>query len=68
MTTRLRSRAPRSGAVQPVLRAAGVRRADHYEYGRDVNPDSDKIGAFPGTDDGIIVRRSSGADYWDGES
>jgi uncharacterized cupin superfamily protein len=33
-----------------------------------VYPDSDKIGAFPGTDDGIIVRRSSGVEYWDGES
>jgi uncharacterized cupin superfamily protein len=33
-----------------------------------VYPDSDKIGAFPGTDDAIIVRRSSGVDYWDGES
>jgi uncharacterized cupin superfamily protein len=34
-----------------------------------VYPDSDKIGAFPGNDgDAIIARRSSGVDYWDGES
>jgi uncharacterized cupin superfamily protein len=33
-----------------------------------VYPDSDKIGAFPGTDDAIVVRRSSGVGYWDGES
>jgi uncharacterized cupin superfamily protein len=33
-----------------------------------VYPDSDKIGAFPGTDDAVIVRRSSGVGYWDGES
>jgi hypothetical protein len=33
-----------------------------------VYPDSDKIGVWPGNDDdSIIVRRSSGVDYWDGE-
>jgi hypothetical protein len=47
-----------------------------YECGREEWPprhlglsDSDKIGAFPGNDgDEIIVRRSSGVEYWDGES
>ena len=33
-----------------------------------VYPDSDKIGIWPGNDhDHIIVRRSSGVDYWEGE-
>jgi uncharacterized cupin superfamily protein len=33
-----------------------------------VYPDSDKIGVWPGNDDdSIIVRRSSGVDYWNGE-
>jgi uncharacterized cupin superfamily protein len=34
-----------------------------------VYPDSDKIGVFPGDDrDEIMVSRSSGVDYWEGES
>lgn len=33
-----------------------------------VYPDSDKIAIWPGNrDDNLIVRRSSGVDYWDGE-
>ena len=33
-----------------------------------VYPDSDKIGVYPGGDrDRLIVRRSSGVDYYDGE-
>jgi uncharacterized cupin superfamily protein len=33
-----------------------------------VYPDSDKIGVWPGGEpDRILVRRSSGVDYWDGE-
>lgn len=33
-----------------------------------VYPDSDKIGVWPGdAADRIVVRRSSGVDYWDGE-
>jgi uncharacterized cupin superfamily protein len=33
-----------------------------------VYPDSDKIGVFPANaDDRLLVRRSSGVDYWEGE-
>jgi uncharacterized cupin superfamily protein len=33
-----------------------------------VYPDSDKVGVYPGGDDeGLIVRREDGRDYWDGE-
>ena len=36
--------------------------------GASVYPDSDKIGIWTGNDDDeIVVRRSSGVDYWDGE-
>jgi hypothetical protein len=32
-------------------------------------PDSDKIGVFTGNkDDDVMVRKSSGVDYWDGET
>jgi uncharacterized cupin superfamily protein len=34
-----------------------------------VYPDSDKIGIWTGNpDDGLLVRRTSGVDYWDGET
>ena len=34
-----------------------------------VYPDSDKIGIFTGnSDDNVMVRRSSGVDYYDGEA
>ena len=34
-----------------------------------VYPDSDKIGIWTGNpDDEVIVKRSSGVDYWDGEA
>lgn len=34
-----------------------------------VYPDSDKVAIWPARgDDGLIVRRSSGVDYWDGET
>jgi len=34
-----------------------------------VYPDSGKIGVFTGNeDDDLLVRKSSGVDYWDGET
>ena len=32
-----------------------------------VYPDSDKVGVYTGGDDDLIVKRSSGVDYYEGE-
>ena len=51
---------------------AGGARADVLDVPRSsvaVYPDSDKIGVCTGNpDDNIMVRRSSGVDYYDGEA
>ena len=31
-------------------------------------PDSDKVGVWTGHDDGLLTRRESAVDYWDGEA
>jgi uncharacterized cupin superfamily protein len=55
--------ANRTGERVRVLMISTKNRPDVSVY-----PDSDKIGVWPGDDrDNIIVQRSSGVDYWEGE-
>jgi uncharacterized cupin superfamily protein len=61
------------GAHKITNGGAGVARVLMFSTVHDpavvVYPDSDKIGVWPGDRrDNILVRRASGADYWDGET